>query len=187
MSSDDASRAFQQQAERIEALVQQIEASATPEVHAAAQELVRALLDLHGAGLTKLLALLADAGEPGRAIRDACLRDELLDSLLKLHDRHPQDTETRVSEALDSVRPYLQSHGGEVTLLEIREGIVRLRLQGSCNGCPSSSATLRSTIEQAIHEAAPEITAIEAEGESPTSAASGFVQLGLPADAPRQS
>ena len=68
---------------------------------------------------------------------------------------------TRVESALESVRPFLQGHGGDVELLELDEerGAVHLRLLGSCDGCPSSAVTLRTAVEQAIEEAAPEILA----------------------------
>ena len=68
----------------------------------------------------------------------------------------------RVEAALDSVRPYLGSHGGDVELLEVADdGVVRLRLLGSCNSCPSSSVTLELAVEDAIEAAAPEVASIE--------------------------
>jgi Fe-S cluster biogenesis protein NfuA/nitrite reductase/ring-hydroxylating ferredoxin subunit len=84
---------------------------------------------------------------------------------LLLHDLHPVDLPTRVLGALENTRPYLKSHGGNVELVGIDEpGVVRLRLQGSCHGCPSSAMTLKLAIEQAIQEAAPDVTAIVVEG-----------------------
>ena len=59
--------------------------------------------------------------------------------------------------ALDEVRPYLASHGGDVELLGVEDGVVRLRLEGSCNGCPSSAMTLKLAIEEAIARAAPDV------------------------------
>ena len=49
----------------------------------------------------------------------------------------PPILESRVEQALERVRPYLRSHGGNVEMLGIAEGVVRLRMLGSCNGCPS--------------------------------------------------
>jgi Fe-S cluster biogenesis protein NfuA/nitrite reductase/ring-hydroxylating ferredoxin subunit len=67
-----------------------------------------------------------------------------------------------VESALESVRPYLGTHGGDVELLEVNdEGVVRLRLLGSCDGCPSSSVTLELAVESAVEAAAPEVTSIE--------------------------
>ena len=62
------------------------------------------------------------------------------------------------------MRPYLGSHGGDVELLDVTaDGVVRLRMLGSCDGCPSSAVTLKLAVEGAIEAAAPEITAIEVE------------------------
>jgi Fe-S cluster biogenesis protein NfuA len=71
------------------------------------------------------------------------------------------------------VKPYLHSHGGNVELLGIEEGVVRLRLHGSCHGCPSSSATLKNTIEEAIMEKAPDVAGIRVEGGKEEVAAGG--------------
>ncbi|MES2377041.1 MAG: NifU family protein [Bacteroidota bacterium] len=69
----------------------------------------------------------------------------------------------RVEEALDSIRPYLETDGGNVSVEEITpEGIVRLKLLGSCGSCPMSIMTLKAGIEGAIMKAVPEITGIEA-------------------------
>jgi Fe-S cluster biogenesis protein NfuA len=82
-------------------------------------------------------------------------------------------------QALDKVRPYLQSHGGNVSLLEIRDGAVRLKLEGSCHGCGSSAETLKQMIEQAIYDAAPDIMALEVQGVVEQQAAPKLVQLGM--------
>ena len=84
-------------------------------------------------------------------------------SMLLLHGLHPDDIETRVRRGIEKVRPYLQSHGGDVELASVRDGIVRLVLRGSCGSCPSSSLTLKSAVEDALFEAAPDIVEIVAE------------------------
>ncbi|MEA2267491.1 MAG: hypothetical protein QOC64_101, partial [Solirubrobacteraceae bacterium] len=88
----------------------------------------------------------------------------LVSHLLLLHGLHPVALEARVRGALDEVRPYLESHGGDVELVGIEAGVVRLRLQGSCDGCASSTMTLKLAIEDAIHKAAPDVERVEAEG-----------------------
>jgi Fe-S cluster biogenesis protein NfuA len=108
--------------------------------------------------------VLQEALQPGRALLDACARDEVVGGLLLLHGLHPLDVETRVRQALEQVRPYLRSHGGNVELLGVDGGVVRLRLEGSCHSCPSSSATMQQTVEEAIYGKAPEVTAVEVEG-----------------------
>jgi Fe-S cluster biogenesis protein NfuA len=118
----------------------------------AATEAVQAVVELYGEALARLLAG-ADPAE-----------DPLVSHLLLVHDLHPTDLETRVRRALDEVRPYLGSHGGDVELLGVEGGVARLRLAGTCNGCPSSTVTLRNAIEAALLKAAPDLEGIEAEG-----------------------
>jgi Fe-S cluster biogenesis protein NfuA len=158
------SSALEHRLQQIETLVAEIERGANAAAQNAAREMVRSLLDLHAAGLARMLELVSQAEDGGRVVLDACAQDELVAHLLLLHSLHPEGMETRVRRALDNVRPFLQSHGGNVELLAVSEGIVRLRMEGSCNGCPSSSLTLKARIERAIYEAAPDVATIEVEG-----------------------
>ncbi len=149
--------------ERIDAL---LEASAAGGVVARerAEELVRLVADLYGAGLERILDLVHEAGRLDDEVLAALAGDDLVSSLLLVHGLHPYDVDERVERALDGVRPYLGSHGGDVELIGVTdEGTVRLRLLGSCDGCPSSAVTLKLAVEGAIEAAAPEITAIEVE------------------------
>jgi Fe-S cluster biogenesis protein NfuA/nitrite reductase/ring-hydroxylating ferredoxin subunit len=158
---------------RVEALLEQIESLPDRVAREAAMEMVQALLDLYGEGLARTIAPL-DA-ETRRAVAD----DELVAHLLLLHDLHPVPVETRVHEALEEVRPYLDSHGGGVELVGVEEGVVRLRMFGSCDGCPSSAMTLKLAIEDAIHKAAPDVVEVEAEGVSAPAAPAGPTLLQL--------
>ena len=108
--------------------------------------------------------------------------DELISHLLLLHGLHPVPLEERVRGALDEVRPYLESHGGGVELLGVEDGVARLRMEGSCDGCPSSAATLTLAIEDAIQKAAPDVRAIAAENAAPAPAGNGLIQLEAPAE-----
>ena len=72
--------------------------------------------------------------------------------------------EERVRDALEGVRPYLGSHGGDVELLGVEDGVARVRMQGSCEGCPASAMTLKLAIEDAVLKAAPDVDRVEAEG-----------------------
>jgi Fe-S cluster biogenesis protein NfuA/nitrite reductase/ring-hydroxylating ferredoxin subunit len=127
-----------------------------------AEELVRLVADLYGAGLGRVLELMYDLGRLDDQALAALAADDLVSSLLLIHGLHPYDVTTRVENALDSVRPYMATHGGDVELLEVTdEGVVRVRLLGSCDGCASSSVTLSLAVEGAIEAAAPEIVSIE--------------------------
>ena len=121
----------------------------------AATEAVRALVELYGEALRRVAK---------RFQLEQLVEDELLTHLLLVHGLHPVDVETRVRGALEEVRPYLHSHGGEVELLAVEDGVAHLRLQGSCDGCPSSATTMRLAIEEAVLKAAPELSTVAAEG-----------------------
>jgi Fe-S cluster biogenesis protein NfuA/nitrite reductase/ring-hydroxylating ferredoxin subunit len=156
--------------ERISSLLDAL-GSGGPVARERAEELVRQVTDLYGAGLERILQLLDGEGALHSTTLSALSSDQLVSGLLLIHGLHPVDLPTRVAGALDAVRPYLGSHGGDVELLGINEdGVVRLRLLGSCQGCPSSSVTLKLAVEDAIETAAPEVTAIEVEEAAPAAA-----------------
>lgn len=174
---DDA--AGRERVARVEALLEEVEGLRDPLAREKANEVAQALLELYGEGLERMVGAIAEHDGDGR-LAEAFAADELVSHLLLLHDLHPVPLEERVRGALEDVRPYLESHGGNVELAGVEEGVVRLRLQGSCSGCPSSTATLKLAIEDAVRRAAPEVEEIEAEGvEEPAPVPSGLVQLEL--------
>ncbi|WP_434086321.1 NifU family protein [Mycobacterium lentiflavum] len=146
--------------DRIQTLLDSCAAGGTA-AYERAQQLVREVVGLYGAGLERIMQL----GDPDLTERLAT--DDLVASLLLVHGLHPHDMHRRVCDALDRVRPYLGSHGGDVELLEIvpvaatGESTVRLAFTGSCKSCPSSAVTLELAVEDAVRAAAPEISAIE--------------------------
>ena len=155
--------------ERIERLLDEIRASASMPAWQRVEELMRLVVDFYGTGLRRLVAIIDDAGPAGEAIAARMADDELVASVLLIHGLHPDDLRTRVKKALTRVRPYLGSHGGDVEVVAVDEqvGSVRLRMTGSCDGCPSSLITVKLAVEGAIRDAAPEITSIEVEGVTP--------------------
>jgi Fe-S cluster biogenesis protein NfuA/nitrite reductase/ring-hydroxylating ferredoxin subunit len=160
---DEARDQLQYTGERIDAL---LDASGSGGVVARerAEELVRLTADLYGAGIERILDIAYESGQLTDEVLAALAADELVANLLIVHGLHPYGVDLRVEQALESVRPYLGSHGGDVELLEVTDaGVVRLRLLGSCNGCASSSVTLKLAVEGAIESAAPEVTGIEVE------------------------
>src|SRR3984957_16895238 len=131
----DSNTQWRTAGDRIQTLLDSCAAGGTA-AYERAQQLVREVVGLYGAGLDRIVAL----GDPGLAERLAT--DDLVASLLLVHGLHPHDLRRRVADALDRVRPYLESHGGDVDLLEVDEGVVRLAFTGSCKSCPSSAVTL---------------------------------------------
>lgn len=175
--------------ERVQELLGSLDEIADPFAQQRVQELIGAVLELYGAGLDRILGVVADAGEPGLPIRDALLDDGIVASLLLIHGLYPVPLEERVVQALDSVRPFLASHGGNVELLSVEDGVARLQLQGSCNGCPSSAATLEHALREAIDAAAPDLLGLEVEGavgledskdDRPAGLSLPMVQVGSP-------
>jgi Fe-S cluster biogenesis protein NfuA/nitrite reductase/ring-hydroxylating ferredoxin subunit len=160
---------------RIETLLEEIESFEDPAARARTAEMVQILLELYGEGLGRIVESVGRLG--GQDLKDEILGDELITHLLILHGLHPVDVETRVIGALDEVRPYLESHGGNVQFLGIGDGVARVRLEGSCDGCPSSTMTLKLAIEEAVQKAAPELEGVEAEGvaEPPPQPTMAFV------------
>ena len=107
-------------------------------------------------------------GEANRPLLDRLAEDDHVRGLLVLHDLHPKSTHERVTEALDKVRPYLGSHAGDVEFVGIDDdGVLRLQLQGTCDGCPSSTVTAKYAIERMVREVAPEISDVVVEGVVP--------------------
>lgn len=166
---------------RIEWLTAELEVLADSRAGDLAGELVSAVLELHGEGLERVLELIDEAGPSGAPIRQALVDDGVVGSLLLIHDLYPVSLEERVEEALASVQPYMESHGGGVVLLGLERGIARLRLHGSCDGCAASSATLELAIKKALMETAPDLAGLEVEGAvEPQSAQADITGTPLP-------
>jgi Fe-S cluster biogenesis protein NfuA/nitrite reductase/ring-hydroxylating ferredoxin subunit len=162
-TSDDAQ--WRSAGDRIQTLLDASAAGGSV-AHERAEQLVREVTDLYGAGLERIMRMAVSANPE---LAETFTRDDLVASLLLVHGLHPHGIERRVADALDSVRPYLGSHGGDVHLLEVDGDVVRLQFAGSCKSCPSSAVTLELAVEDAIRAAAPEISSIEvvaAESES---------------------
>ncbi len=93
--------------------------------------------------------------------------DPVVDRLLETYvdeEEEPEDLAATLEDALDEIRPYLHSHGGEMEVLDVSDGVVRLRLMGSCDGCPSSTLTLTQGVEKILRERWPSFRGIEVEG-----------------------
>ena len=145
---------FHGRMQHIEELIAALQEHGNPVVHASSIELVRALLDIHRAGLEVILARIARQGEPGQAVLNSLVQDELVSSLLLLHGLHPVDLETRIRRALDEVGPILRARAAQVQLDHADHETVRLRLSGG-------DADVHKVLEHAILEAAPDVLRME--------------------------
>jgi Fe-S cluster biogenesis protein NfuA/nitrite reductase/ring-hydroxylating ferredoxin subunit len=164
----------------LDSQLDRIESLSDPLARDSATDAVQILLQVYGEALERVMKLVeSDPG--GRTLTQDLIEDELVSHLLLLHGLHPSDLEGRILGALEEVRPYLESHGGDVEFVRVEGDVAYLRLQGSCSGCPSSAMTLKMAIEDAIGKAAPELERVEAVGVGEPQPASeptpGFVPL----------
>jgi Fe-S cluster biogenesis protein NfuA/nitrite reductase/ring-hydroxylating ferredoxin subunit len=149
---------------RIQQILEQIEALPAPSTRELIHEFMEATLAFYGQGLARILQVVSESGPEGEKVYQQLVDDKVVRGLLLIHDLHPADLETRLRDALNQVRPYLQSHGGNVELISLTGQAARLRLQGTCKSCASSAITLELAIRQAIEEACPDLAGFEVEG-----------------------
>ncbi|MEO6886920.1 MAG: NifU family protein [Jatrophihabitantaceae bacterium] len=165
---------------RIETLLDELDGLGNQAISGRAEELVAAVAALYGAGLERLVGLMAVRPDGAQLVRAMC-GDELVANLLMLHGLHPDDVGTRIQGALDRVRPYLGSHAGGIEFLGVdADGVARLRLEGSCDGCAGSAATVHTAVEKAVLDAAPEVSSVHVEGmvEPAPAPPGGLLQIG---------
>ena len=170
-------RELQNQSKQVEEVLDEFAQAGDEVTLERAERLVRSVMGLYASGLARVVEV---AEERDPALVRALADDEVVGSLLVLHDLHPDDVDTRVQAALDRVRPYLGSHAGGIEYLGVdQEGVAHLTLQGSCHGCPSSSVTVTMAVEGAVLEAAPEVTAVDVVGVVADAPSSPLLQIGL--------
>jgi Fe-S cluster biogenesis protein NfuA/nitrite reductase/ring-hydroxylating ferredoxin subunit len=150
---------FQVAVRHLDTLVRQFEILPIPEVQEKVFEMLQAVDALHREGLSRLVALLRASGQ--EACLERAAEDEAIRTLLLFYDLLQGDPFLQAEKALDAIRPYIHSHGGEVELLDVQDGSVHLRLSGACHGCSGSTITLQRGIEQALREGLPGFQGIQ--------------------------
>jgi Fe-S cluster biogenesis protein NfuA len=169
---------LQKRIQRIGEIVEQLEATADPNARAMAKELLESLMALHGAALEKILNMTLEAGETGESLIRKFGGDKLVSSLLLLYGLHPCDMQTRITTALEKSRGFLDSHSAKAELVSITDdGAVTLRLHLKPGGCGSTAATVKSTLESAIQDAAPDAASVLVQQADNGAPRSGFVSL----------
>jgi Fe-S cluster biogenesis protein NfuA len=145
-------------AAKVERLLDQLRSGPDPRAAAVADELVRCLVQLYGAGLERIVEVIGP--EQGAKL----CADPLVESLLLVHDLHPVDVDTRIRLALERARP----RTGEFEYLGIDDaGTVRLRLAAAGRGCGSSAQSVRLLVEAIVLRAAPEVAGVQVEIPAP--------------------
>jgi len=170
---------LQERVARIDELIGRLDSSADPVMRATAKELVQTLMDLHGAGLERILEIVSQrAGDAGAGLIECLGHDDLVSSLLILYDLHPQDFETRARRALEKVRPMLRSRDARLEGIVIGDGTVRARITGA------GDEDLKAAVREALLETVPDAIEVVIEGSSSRSGSSGFVPLASLVTAP---
>ena len=170
--------------QRIQELVEKIGTLHDPAARGMLQECLESVLSFYGHGLERILELVDQAGPDGAKVGEALVHDPGVRGLLLIHGLHPVPLETRLREALDQVRPYMESHGGDVELVGLENDYAKLRLQGHCKTCPSSTVTLELAVRAAIEEACPDLAGFEVEGIAPDPESTSETFVHVPAAAP---
>lgn len=167
-----------------------------PAARTVAEELQTAIEAVHKAGLVTIVRRLR-ADEQTRPVLFELVDDPVVHLLLSLHGIVRPDPVTHANQVLAEVRPQLNSHGGDVSLVRVEDGTAFVRLEGACNGCSMSSVTLRNLVEEALVQGVPAITAVEVVKAEPTPTlipldslrigrdrAEGWARFGAAADVP---
>jgi hypothetical protein len=157
---------WRQRMRQLEEQLTTLERSTTPEVQDQVRQIVQTLMALHGAGLAQVTKRLADGGETGQAILQACARDELAGTLLLLHGLHPWDLDTRLRWALSQLRPQLLAEGSSVFLISAKDGVVRLGVASAPGEERTVSTRLRSLLQKALLAVAPEVAVVDVEARA---------------------
>jgi Fe-S cluster biogenesis protein NfuA len=169
------SREFQQQVQKIGELVHDLESIADPASREAAKRLVQLLMDLHGKGLERSLEIIFGSGKFGSELIDELGQDSLVGSLLVLYGLHPEDLQTRAERKLEEISAKLHKMGAEAKLIAIEDGNIRVQLHIDGHACGSTKQSARAVVEEALYEAAPDLTSLSVESLDPP--VDGFVAV----------
>ena len=160
---------FESRAARID-VAQRAVGRLDAEPRAAVEELLDAVEAPHAAVLLSLVSRLRSDDRGRELLYEAVDDPEVFAALVKAGIVKPS-LAMRAVQVLDGVRPYLTSHGGDVELVRIDQGVAFVRLLGACQSCGSATQTLRDSVAEALLEHLPEITGVEevAPDSAPTS------------------
>jgi hypothetical protein len=154
------------EAERIEQLLEDVQAIAGRPAWQRVEELVQRLVRLYGGGLERVMGHLREAGRLDESLVARLAADDLVSSLLLLHDLHPWPAGERVRRALEQAGPQLRELVGELSVVAVEGDLVRLRLEGAPRG-PVAGVPVERLLHRALMDAAPEIGRVEVEGLAP--------------------
>jgi hypothetical protein len=157
---------------RIEELIGKLESCHDPALVATARDLARAIMDLHGSALERMLEIVFRSGAAGEAILEEFGRDELTAGVLALYGLHPLDLETRVRNAVNKLR----ASGTDVEFKSLLDGVLTIGLTVPAARC-GSSADLRHRVVETINAAVPDVVRLVVDERPQAGFTSGFVPL----------
>jgi Fe-S cluster biogenesis protein NfuA len=166
---------FQEKIRQLGQLVARLDQLPDNECRVTAKELVQLLMDVHGSGFERMLEIVFESGD-GQRIIDRLGDDPLTASLMVLYSLHPDDLETRVSKAIERIRPRLRKLSCRIDSVEVRDGAVEVTLTAPDHGCGSSKGEIRSIVEEALYELAPDLASVKVAGLE-QAASAGFVSV----------
>ena len=141
-------------------------AALEPAARAKAVAVRLAIEEFHKAGLTRIVRRLKEDPR-GRELLFELVDEPAVHALFAMHGLVRADLRTRVGRVIEMVRPFMQSHGGDVSLVDVRDGKAFVTLSGNCHGCSMSAVTLRTTVEESLKEHVPEIEGVEVVPDEP--------------------
>jgi len=166
---------FQEKLRRLGMLVGELDQMPGGGSKVAARDVVQLLMEVHGAGLERIMEIVFESGAQGTALIDRLGQDPIVRNLLLLYSLHPDDVETRVLKALDTAGARLRKFAAEVELVSLQDGAIQLRLRTSGHGCGSTTKKLKAIVEESINDQAPDLTSLTI--HEPEQESSGFVPI----------
>jgi len=154
-------REFQQRLQRVEVLTQAAEALSDTSARNCVRELIRAVLDLHKAALTRMWKLITQSGDSVNHLSERLVEDPLVSSLLLLHELHPVGLEDRVCKAIDALRPALKGYGYAADILEATQERIWIGLRTDRDDPGFSTHLVTPIVEEAILAVAPDVQRIQ--------------------------
>lgn len=162
---------FEQLAQKVDAAIAEIQ-TLPPEMRSKAMAMKSAIEEFHKVGLTHIVRAMKNDPK-GKDILFELVEKPAVYALFSMHGLIRADLQTQVRRVIEMVRPYMQSHGGDVAFVGLRDKKVLVQLSGNCNGCSMSAVTLKKTVEESLKEHIPEIEGVEVVEPAP----SNLVQL----------
>lgn len=150
--------------ERVGELAEKLLSHPDSEVRESVTELLDWVDAFHRDGLGQLIEMVR--AWRGEIFLESVSRDAVVGTMLRAYGLgEDRDLEAEAAEAVDAaiaeVRPYAESHGGSIVVESIVDGVVKVKMLGSCDGCPSSAATLSSGVEEALQRHWPDFRRLE--------------------------